>query len=85
MEKKKDVTQGFYRIAYVLFILLAIYQVIVRKNFIDAATNLGIALIFDPFNIKVSWSDRPQWQRAWLIIHLAIAAALLGYGISLDK
>ena len=85
MEKKKDVTQGFYRIAYVLFILLAIYQVIVRKDFIDAATNLGIALIFDPFNIKVSWSDRPQWQRAWLIIHLAIAAALLGYGISLDK
>lgn len=84
MEKKKDVTQGFYRIAYVLFILLAIYQVIVRKNFIDAATNLGIALIFDPFNIKVSWSDRPQWQRAWLIIHLAFAAALLGYGISLD-
>lgn len=85
MEKKKDLTLGFYRIAYVLFILLAIYQVIVRKDFIDAATNLGIALIFDPFNIKVSWSDRPQWQRAWLIIHLAIAAALLGYGISLDK
>ena len=85
MEKNEDVTHRFYRIAYLLFILLAIYQLVIQKDFIDAATNMGIALIFDPFNTKLAWTDRPQWQRAWLIVHLAIAAALLGCGISLGK
>lgn len=85
MEKTKDLTQGFYRIAYSLFILLAIYQVFVRKDFVDAASNMGIGLVFDPFNPKISWKERPNWQKAWLLIHLAIAAALLGYGISLGE
>ncbi len=84
MEMKKNISLGYYRIVYVLFIVLAIYQILGRNDFIDAASSLGIALIFDPFDQSVSWKNRPLWQKAWLFIHLAITSALFGYGISLD-
>lgn len=85
MEKKKDITTGSYKVAYALFFLLALYQVIGRKDFIDGASSLGIALIFDPFDRSVTWTKRPYWQRAWLIIHLAIVGALFGYGVAIDR
>lgn len=84
METKKDSTTVFHRFIYIMFILLAIYQISVRKDFIGAAGSLGIALVFDPFNRKVTWNERPLWQRAWLIIHLALAAALFGYAVAID-
>lgn len=84
METKKDATTVFYRFAYVMFILFAVYQISVSKDFIGAASSMGIALIFDPFNRKITWNDRPLWQRAWLIIHLAIVAALFGYAVALS-
>jgi len=46
--------------------------------------NLGIALAFDPFDQNQTWKDRPFWQKAWLILHLAIAASLIGYQIGFD-
>jgi len=85
MKTKKDVTPIFNRVAYCLFVFLAIYQIAIRQDYIDAASSMGIAMIFDPFDTTVTWKDRPLYQRAWLIIHLAIAAALLGYGIAIDK
>ncbi len=85
IENKTDLTSRYYRAIYLLFILLGLYQVLARKDFIDGASSIGIALIFDPFNRTVSWDKRPMWQRAWLLIHLAVAAALLGYGIAIDK
>lgn len=82
MEKKKDVTNGFYKVCYGLFIVLAIYQIFVRNDFIEAAICLGIAPIFDPFDRNITWHERPKWQRIWLMLHLFITAAVLGYGIS---
>jgi hypothetical protein len=73
-----------FRIMYVLFLMIAAYEIIFKKDYVQAASQLGIALIFDPFNQQISWSNRPVWQRAWLIIHLAITAALLGLGIGLN-
>ena len=81
MEKKKDVTNQFYRVCYGLFIALAIYQLIFSKDYVDAGSSMGIALIFDPFNRSITWSDKPSWQRIWLISHLFIAMTILGYGI----
>jgi hypothetical protein len=40
--------------------------------------------VFDPFDPKQEWKQRPVWQRAWLIIHLAIVAGLFGLGLGLD-
>ena len=84
MEQNKDLTKGFNRIGYVLFLLLAAYQALVKKDFIEAASSLGIALVFDPFDQKVTWNERPLWQRVWMMVHLGAAAAILGYGISMD-
>ncbi len=80
----KDYTMPFNKAAYILFLALALYQILVRQDFIDAASSMGIALIFDPFNQNIAWKNRPQWQRIWLMVHLFLAAALLGYGISIN-
>lgn len=84
MEKKKskDLTAPFNRTLYCLFWFLCLYQVFVQKEYIGGASSLGIALIFDPFNQCTPWNERPKWQRAWLLIHLALAGAVLGFGIS---
>lgn len=77
-------TVVIFRIMYVLFLLIAVYEIIFKKDYIQAASQLGIALIFDPFNHQISWSDRPIWQRTWLFIHLVLTTALLGFGIGLN-
>ncbi len=73
--------QQFIKVGYVLFIVLAIYHLLVNKNPIDCAMNLGIALVFDPFDQNVSWNNRPKWQRAWLIVHVLIALSVLIFGL----
>lgn len=62
----------FYKMAYGLFILLALYYLIVNKSISDFLIQFGIALVFDPFNPSVAWKDRPLYQRVWLILHVSI-------------
>jgi hypothetical protein len=50
----------------------------------QAAATLGIGVAFDPFNPEQKWNDRPTWQKAVLIIHLALVAAMFGLGIGLN-
>lgn len=86
MEKAANSFSRKFNIAlYTLFIVLAIYQSLYSKEYIDAASSMAIALIFDPFNPLKSWNERPRWQQVWLFAHLAIAAALLGFGIGINE
>jgi hypothetical protein len=41
--------------------------------------NLGIALIFDPFNQKQPFVERPLVQKAWLLLHVSVTIGLLAY------
>ena len=66
--------KGFNRWAYGAFILLVIYGVL-SGNYGDALMNLGIALIFDPFDQNVKWNDRPRYQRVWLLVHVSLVLA----------
>jgi hypothetical protein len=66
------------------FLLLGLYQAFVTKDYIQAAASLGIGLAFDPFDIEQKWNDRPTWQKAVMIIHLALVAAMFGFGIGLN-
>jgi hypothetical protein len=50
----------------------------------QATASLGIGLAFDPFNPEQKWNDRPTWQKAVLIIHLALVAGMFGFGIGLN-
>ena len=67
----------FNRILYVGFVLLGIYQATLSKDYMQAAASLGIALAFDPFDQAQKWQNRPLWQKAVLLIHLAVVAVLL--------
>ena len=69
---------------YIGFLLLGLFQAIVSKDYMQAASSLGIGLAFDPFDIEQKWNDRPTWQKAVLIIHLALVAAMFGLGIGLN-
>jgi hypothetical protein len=76
----------FNRYLYIGFLILGIYQALFNKDCTQAATTLGIGLAFDPFNPEQKWNDRPTWQKAVLITHLASVAAMFGFGIGLtDK
>ena len=74
----------FNKDLYIGFVMLGFYQAIANHDFILSAASLGIGLAFDPFNPQQKWNERPIWQKAVLIAHLALVAALLGFGIGLD-
>jgi H+/Cl- antiporter ClcA len=71
----------FNKFLYIGFLFLGIYQAIFNKDFMQAATSLGIGLAFDPFNQEQKWNDRPTWQKAVLFIHLGLVAGLFGFGL----
>ena len=75
----------FNRFLYIGFVLLGIYQSVYSKDVILAASSFGIAMAFDPFNSEQKWNERPTWQKAVLIVHLAIVVALFGFGIGFNN
>ncbi len=72
---------SFNKILYIGFLLLGLFQALFSKDYMQAGSSIGIALAFDPFDQEQKWSDRPTWQKAVLIVHLAVAGLLLGYAI----
>jgi hypothetical protein len=74
----------FNKYLYLGFLLLGIYQAAANKNYMEAASQMGIALAFDPFDTEQPWPNRPTWQKATLIVHLALVAALFGLALGLN-
>ncbi len=70
---------SFNKFIYIGFILFGVYELVYRHSPGEAASYMGIALAFDPFDQDKPWKERPIWQKAVLIIHLAAVAALFGY------
>ncbi len=75
---------SFLKFLYIGFLLLGLFQAFFSKDYMQAVASLGIGLAFDPFNPEQKWNDRPTWQKAVLIIHLALVAAMFGFGIVLN-
>ncbi len=75
---------SFNKYLYTAFVLLSVYYVVFSKDYSSAVATLGISLAFDPFNQEQPWNERPLWQRAWLIVHLACVALLFGFMIGLN-
>lgn len=76
----KILSTTFNRWLYGGFVLLCVYFLI-QGEFINAASNLGIALIFDPFDQTVKWNDRKLYQRIWLFVHVALVIVLFVAGM----
>jgi hypothetical protein len=74
---KTNEWKGASRLAYGMFLLLVAYYVF-TANYSDAVMNLGIALIFDPFDQAKTWAERPLYQRLWLLTHLTLLLGGLG-------
>ncbi|MFZ4798408.1 MAG: hypothetical protein ACOYMA_13005 [Bacteroidia bacterium] len=74
----------FSKYLYIGFIIIGLYQALYTKDYMQAASSMGIGLAFDPFDIEQKWNERPTWQKAVLIVHLVIVAALFGFGIGLN-
>jgi hypothetical protein len=79
--QSKDYTSTFNKVFYALFVLLSCYF-LVRGEFSEAMANLGIALVFDPFNMKTPFPLRPLYQRIWLIAHVTLVFTLLAIVLS---
>ncbi len=75
---------SFNKFLYIGFVLVGLFHALFSKDYMQSASSFGIALAFDPFDPEQKWNDRPTWQKAVLIIHLAITAAMFGFGIGLN-
>jgi hypothetical protein len=64
---------------YGLFVALSVYFLLANKDVASTMTNLGLALVFDPFDQKVMWANRPLYQRVWLLVHVGLVISLFIY------
>lgn len=67
---------GFNQAGYTILCVLTLIYFFGMKDPGMAMASSGLALAFDPFDPAVRWNDRPVWQRAWLIVHLAVTGLL---------
>jgi hypothetical protein len=74
----------FNKFLYMGFLALGLYQALMNRDYIQAASSMGIGLAFDPFDTEQKWTDRLTWQKSVLIIHLALVAAMFGLGVGLN-
>lgn len=85
---KQEATQktrhftAFSRYAYFFFLLMVIF-LLVKGDTEWATIIFGLSLAFDPFDQNVKWSNRPLYQRVWLIVHVLVLYA--GFAFLLIK
>lgn len=75
----KNASKTFNRAMYGGFVALSIYFLLVSHDYGSAMSNLGIALVFDPFDQRVMWNQRPLHQRVWLGVHVAVVLVLSSF------
>ena len=75
---------SFNNFLYIGFVLVGLFHALFSKDYMQAASSFGIALAFDPFDPEQKWNERPTWQKAVIIIHLGLVAAMFGFGIGLN-
>jgi hypothetical protein len=71
-EKRKIFGQNFSKALYIAFTLLGVLYWIFGSDKGQAVAQLGIALIFDPFNPNQPFGQRPLYQKVWLFVHLGL-------------
>lgn len=71
------------RFLYAGFVVLSILMISLG-NTMAAVSDFGIALVFDPFDDKQPWAERPLWQRTWFFSHVVVLFGMIGYGLITD-
>ncbi len=62
---------------HVAFVLYGLSLVFGSNNANQALIYFGLALAFDPFDVKQPWKERPNWQKSILIAELVFTFLLL--------
>ena len=73
----------FNRYLYGGFVVLAVVM-LTTGDWMTGVSNIGIALLFDPFDTKHAFKERPKWQQVWLVVHVCVLFAALGYGLYIE-
>jgi hypothetical protein len=74
----KTAIRNFNKPAYAVFVTTGLFFLL-RKDFSQATIFLGLALVFDPFDVKVAFNKRPLYQRVWMIVHLMVAFTVFAF------
>ncbi|MFM8484871.1 MAG: hypothetical protein ACKOCH_00940 [Bacteroidota bacterium] len=61
---------------YILMVSLGVFQFFNTGDLMDCFANLGIALVFDPFDKDVPWKNRKLWQKGILLVHVGVVIVL---------
>jgi len=59
--------QKLNRIIYGSFIIVALISMIMQ-GYLVTVSLLGLAILFDPFDVKQSWKEKPFWQKAVFVV-----------------
>lgn len=62
---------NFNKVGYVSFIIAGLVFMFL-KDWSNVIIFIGLALVFDPFDTKISFPQRPLWQKIILLAHLVI-------------
>jgi len=81
VQKAKNISPLVYKLFYSAFIAISIYYFLFTNDFMSGVSSLGIGLVFDPFDQKIRWNNRPFYQKAWLFVHVFMVMALFIYGV----
>ncbi|MFN7831650.1 MAG: hypothetical protein ACK5Q2_06640 [Bacteroidota bacterium] len=68
--------QRISTILYVLMVGLGVFQYLNTGDLMQCFANLGIALVFDPFDKDVPWKNRKSWQKGVLLVHVGVVIIL---------
>jgi len=82
---KRTFKPGWNSLAYGIFTLMGIFHWLLNRDSDMAVTYLGSALIFDPFDQRVKWENRPAYQKVVLTSHLLIFFAAFIYMLVAGK
>jgi hypothetical protein len=64
-------------LGYLVFTLAGLYFAFLSNDPSQGPLFLGLALVFDPYDQAVKWSERPFWVRALLLAHCIVAIIAL--------
>ncbi|HEX4875049.1 MAG TPA: hypothetical protein VFV31_00150 [Chitinophagaceae bacterium] len=77
--KQEKTNRNLQRIGYLALTITGIIMMLIDKSPAAGISNLGVALVFDPFDPQLAFNKRPLWQRLWLITHVVVLLGLFGW------
>lgn len=73
--KLSEMKAKFNRFMYLFFVIVGLLSLLWQQN-LTAVGLLGLAIVFDPFNVNQSLLEKPSWQKAVFLIQALLVVGL---------